>query len=119
MINKQAGFHKEIQLHVLRRLHQSPELSQRALAKELGISLGSINYCFQALMEKGLVKMQNFGQSKRKLGYIYLLTPAGIRQKSKLTSEFLKRKMIEYETLRKEIEQLQAESQSLEQFPEP
>lgn len=104
-----AGFQEEIQFEVLRRLHQSPDLSQRILAKELSISLGSINFCFQALVEKGWIKMHNFSQSKHKLWYAYLLTPAGIAEKSKLTAEFLKRKTIEYETLQREIEQLKAD----------
>lgn len=104
-----AGFQEEIQFRVLRRLHQTPDLSQRALAKELGISLGSINYCFQALMVKGWVKMQNFSRSQHKLGYVYLLTPTGLAQKSRLTAEFLKRRMGEYDALREEIEQLKTE----------
>ena len=86
-----AGFQEEIQFEVLRRLHQTPQVSQRALAKDLGVGLGTINFCFQALVEKGLVKMQNFSQSKNKLRYAYLLTPAGVVEKSKLTAEFLKR----------------------------
>jgi EPS-associated MarR family transcriptional regulator len=106
---KLVGFQQEIQLEVLRRLHQSPELSQRVLAKELGISLGSINYCFQALVEKGWIKMQNFSHSKNKLRYAYLLTSAGMAEKSKLTAEFLKRKVTEYETLQVEIEMLRSE----------
>jgi len=104
-----AGFQEEIQFEVLRRLHQAPDLSQRALAKELGISLGSINYCFQALVEKGWIKMQNFSQSKHKLRYAYLLTPAGVSEKSKMTAEFLKRKLAEYEMLQQEIERLKYE----------
>lgn len=104
-----AGFQEEIQFEVLRRLHQAPDLSQRALAKELGISLGSINYCFQALVEKGWIKMQNFSQSKHKLRYAYLLTPAGVSEKSKMTAEFLKRKLAEYEALQQEIERLKSE----------
>jgi len=107
--NNMADFQEEIQFQVLRRLHQTPEVSQRALARELGISLGSVNYCFQALVEKGWVKMQNFSRSENKLGYIYLLTPTGISQKSRLTTEFLRRKVAEYETLREEIEQLKAD----------
>ena len=110
-----AGFQEEIQLEVLRRLHQSPDLTQRVLAKELGISLGSINYCFQALAEKGWIKMQNFSKSKHKLRYAYLLTPAGISEKSKLTAEFLKRKTAVYEALKAEIEALQSESNLLNQ----
>ncbi len=107
--NKVAGFQEEIQLKVLRRLQQTPEVSQRVLAKELGISLGSINFCFQALVEKGWVKMQNFSQSKNKLRYAYLLTPTGVAEKSKLTTEFMKRKVAEYEALQLEIEILKSE----------
>ncbi len=94
---------------MLRRLHQTPQISQRALAKDLGVGLGTINFCFQALVEKGLVKMQNFSQSKNKLRYAYLLTPAGVAEKSKLTAEFLRRKVAEYEALRAEIEALTSE----------
>jgi EPS-associated MarR family transcriptional regulator len=108
-VNKLAGFQDEIQLQVLRRLHQTPEVSQRRLAKELGISLGSINFCFQALVEKGWVKMQNFSRSNNKLRYVYLLTPGGVAQKSKLTAEFMKRKVAEYEALQLEIESLRSE----------
>jgi EPS-associated MarR family transcriptional regulator len=104
-----AGFQEEIQFEVLRRLHQTPQVSQRALAKDLGVGLGTINFCFQALVEKGLVKMQNFSQSKNKLRYAYLLTPAGVAEKSKLTAEFLKSKVAEYETLQAEIEALKVE----------
>ena len=107
-----AGFQEEIQFEVLRRLHKTPQISQRALAKDLGVGLGTINFCFQALVEKGLVKMQNFSQSKNKLRYVYLLTPAGVAEKSKLTAEFLKRKVAEYETLQAEIETLKAELNS-------
>lgn len=107
-----AGFQEEIQFEVLRRLHQTPQVSQRALAKDLGVGLGTINFCFQALVGKGLVKMQNFSQSKNKLRYAYLLTPAGVAEKTKLTSEFLKCKVAEYETLQAEIETLKAEMSS-------
>jgi EPS-associated MarR family transcriptional regulator len=108
-INKFPGFQEEIQFKVLRRLHQTPEVSQRVLAKEFGISLGSINFCFQALVEKGCIKMQNFSQSKNKLRYAYLLTPAGMAEKSKLTAKFMLRKVAEYEALQVEIESLKAE----------
>ena len=104
-----AGFQEEIQFEVLRRLHQAPQVSQRALAKDLEVGLGTINFCLQALIEKGLVKMQNFSQSKNKLRYVYLLTPAGVTEKSKLTTEFLKRKVAEYERIRAEIEVLKAQ----------
>lgn len=107
-----AGFQEEIQFEVLRRLHQTPQISQRALAKDLGVGLGTINFCFQALIQKGLVKMQDFSKSKNKLRYAYLLTPAGVAEKSKMTAEFLKRKVAEYEALRAEIETLRAEMNS-------
>lgn len=109
MNNRRDEFQQVLQFQVLRRLHDNPDLSQRTLAKELGISLGSINYCFQALMEKGWVKMQNFSHSQHKLGYAYLLTPAGISEKSRLTLSFLRRKQAEYEDLQREIDVLQAE----------
>jgi EPS-associated MarR family transcriptional regulator len=108
-MNPKLTSQDEIQLKVLRMLHEQPDLSQRNLAKELGVSLGGINYCFKALVEKGWIKLENFNQSKHKLGYIYLLTPAGLLQKSKLTADFLKRKLIEYETLQVEIEFLNSE----------
>lgn len=109
-LDKRPPPQEDIQFQVLRRLQATPDISQRALAKELGISLGSINYCFQALMQKGWVKVQNFQQSNHKLGYMYLLTPSGIAQKSVLTGEFLKWKLQEYEALSREIEMLKAES---------
>lgn len=93
-------------------------LSQRILAKELGIGLGSINFCFQALVEKGLIMMQKLSQSQSKLRYAYLQTPVGIAEKSKLTDEFLKRKNLEYETLKAQIEVLQAENYLLKQSDE-
>lgn len=108
-LRKPSGFQVEIQFEVLRRLHQTPQVSQRALAKDLGVGLGTINFCFQALVEKGLVKMQNFSQSKSKLRYAYLLTPAGVAAKSKLTAEFLSRKVAEYESLQAEINVLKRE----------
>ena len=109
MNTRREEFQEHLQFQVLRRLHESPDLSQRTLAKELGASLGSINYCFQALMEKGWIKMQNFSHSQHKLGYAYLLTPAGISEKSRLTLSFLRRKQAEYEDLQREIDVLQAE----------
>jgi len=107
-----AGFKEEIQFEVLRRLLQTPQVSQRALAKDLGVGLGTINFCFHALVEKCLVKMQNFSQSNNKLLYAYILMPAGVAEKSKLTAEFLKRKVAEYETLQAEIQTLKAEINS-------
>jgi EPS-associated MarR family transcriptional regulator len=108
-MSQRATTQEDMQFQVLRRLHEAPDLSQRALAKEFGVSLGSINYCFQALIKKGWVKMQNFGESNHKMGYAYLLTPSGIAKKSTLAVRFLKRKMQEHEALRQEIERLRAE----------
>jgi EPS-associated MarR family transcriptional regulator len=95
-----------IQYKVLTLLKQHPDLSQRDMAQRLGISNGGMHYCLSALMEKGLVKLCNFANSKHKLGYFYLLTPHGIAQKTAMTSRFLERKMAEYEALRAEIEAL-------------
>jgi EPS-associated MarR family transcriptional regulator len=93
----------------MRLLQENPELSQRDLAGKLGMSLGGLNYCLKALMEKGFVKLENFQNSKHKLKYAYVLTPAGIAQKVGLTGRFLKRKMQEYEALKEEIEVLRTE----------
>lgn len=93
----------------MRILQENPDLTQRELAQELGVSVGGLNYCLKALMEKGWVKVQNFSQSKNKFGYVYILTPGGIAEKAALTTRFLKRKMEEYESLRAEIEALREE----------
>ncbi len=102
--------YEESHLKVLRLLESDPGLSQRELSRALGISLGKTNYCMRALLDKGLIKMQNFRSSESKLGYAYLLTPAGIAAKAELTRDFLKIKMREYEALKREIEQLQSEA---------
>lgn len=109
-MNPKLTSQDEIQLKVLRILHKQPELSQRNIAKELGVSLGGINYCFKALVEKGWIKLENFSASKHKLGYIYVLTPSGVMSKSKLTVNFLKKKLLEYEHLSNEINALKAET---------
>lgn len=101
----------ETHLRVLRLLATNPQLSQRELADSLGVSLGKANYCLRALLDKGLIKMRNFRNSQNKAAYAYYLTPAGIRRKSGLTASFLKRKINEYEALRREIEQLKMEAQ--------
>ena len=105
-MNPKLTSQDEIQLKVLRMLHEQPDLSQRNLAKELGVSLGGINYCFKALVEKGWIKLENFSASKHKLGYLYLLTPSGVLRKSILTKNFLNRKINEFNKLKKEIEEL-------------
>lgn len=101
--------HNEAHLKVLRCIEGNPEISQRELAKELGISLGKTNYCVKALMEKGWVKAKNFKNSKNKLAYVYVLTPTGLDQKSRMTYAFLRRKEAEFEALRLEIELLAKE----------
>lgn len=93
------------QFNVLRKINSNPNISQRDLAKELNLSLGKINYCLKALKSKGLVKIQNFKKSKNKMGYAYILTPRGISTKTKITINFMKKKMREYEELKKEIVQ--------------
>jgi len=100
---------EEVALRLIRLLQTCPELNQRELAQEMGISLGGLNYCLNALIDKGFVKMANFSKSKNKFKYVYLLTPQGIAEKVALTSRFLKRKMEEYEALKAEIEALKSE----------
>ena len=110
---------EDTHLRLLRLLEARPDLSQRDLARELGTSLGKVNYCLNALIDKGLVKVRNFRNSNNKLAYAYLLTPRGIESKATITVHFLKRKMAEYETLKAEIEQLQHEVRELgERRPE-
>ena len=92
------------QFNVLRKINSNPNVSQRDLANELNLSLGKINYCLKALKSKGLVKIQNFNKSKNKMGYAYILTPRGISEKTKITINFMKRKMEEYEELKKELD---------------
>ena len=88
---------------VLRKIKTKPETTQRELADELGFSLGKLNYCLKALRAKGLIKIENFRKNPNKINYIYVLTPKGIAEKAKLTINFMKRKMKEYEELKKEI----------------
>ena len=89
--------------NVLRKIQQKPESSQRELAEDLGFSLGKLNYCLKALKVKGLVKIKNFKKNPNKLNYIYVLTPKGVAEKTKLTLNFMKRKMKEYDELKREI----------------
>jgi MarR family transcriptional regulator, temperature-dependent positive regulator of motility len=98
-------------LSVLRLLNESPRMTQREMARELGVSLGKTNYCLRALLAKGFVKVQNFRKSPHKRGYVYLLTPEGVAAKAELTRQFLARKREEYEALRAEIQRLQQEAE--------
>ena len=100
---------QEIHLKVLRHLEDNPEVSQRELAEVLGVSLGKTNYCLKALINKGLVKANNFKNNANKRAYLYVLTPKGIETKARVSVSFLKRKMEEYEALKQEIDQLKAE----------
>ncbi len=97
---------------VLRILKDNPDITQRELAVKLGLSLGGLNYCLRALIEKGCIKMQNFSQSKNKFGYVYILTPQGIAERAALTNNFLRRKLAEYEALKFEIQSLESELNS-------
>jgi EPS-associated MarR family transcriptional regulator len=94
----------------LKVLQENPGVSQRTLAKEVGINVSTINFCLKALVEKGWIKMGNFSKNPDKLSYAYLLTPTGVAEKAVLTRRFLQRKMAEYEKLRGEIEALQLET---------
>lgn len=89
---------------VLRKIKNRPNSTQRELAEELGFSLGKLNYCLKALKAKGFVKIENFAKNPNKFNYIYVLTPKGISEKTKLTINFMKRKMKEYDELKKELE---------------
>ena len=88
---------------IMRKIDKQPESSQRDLAEELGFSLGKLNYCLKKLKEKGLIKIRNFEKNPNKLNYIYILTPKGIGEKTKLTVSFMKKKIKEYEELKKEL----------------
>ena len=91
--------------NVLRKIQRKPKSSQRELAKDLGFSLGKLNYCIKALKSKGMIKINNFKKNPQKINYIYVLTPKGITEKTQLTLNFMKIKMKEYDELRKEAEE--------------
>ena len=105
----------DLHYRVLKHLEAHPDGTQRDLAKALGISLGSTNFCVRALIDHGWVKVQNFRRSDNKLAYAYLLTPQGIDAKARITARFLQRKRAEYEALKAEIAQLDAEVRSQSQ----
>jgi len=111
LTSRQSQLQEDTAFRVLRILEAEPDISQRALADRLGVSLGGLNYCLKALVDKGFVKLENFSNSRHKFGYVYLLTPAGLAEKAALTGRFLKRKMREYERLKAEIEDLRREAQ--------
>jgi EPS-associated MarR family transcriptional regulator len=110
MTSRQAKIQEDTHFRIMRILQDNPDLTQRELADKLGMSVGGLNYCLNALIDKGFVKMAKFSKSKNKFKYVYLLTtPQGITEKVALTSRFLKRKMEEYDALKVEIEALKAE----------
>lgn len=112
MTSRQSQIQEDTYFRILRILQANPELSQRDLAKQLGMSLGGLNYCLKALIQKGFVKLENFQNSKHKFGYAYILTPSGIAKKMAMTAGFLQRKMDEYEKLKTELELLNQELSS-------
>ena len=105
---------KDIHLDLLRKLEANPNYTQRELSQEMGVSLGKINYCMKKLIDKGWIKLSNFGHNPNKTVYIYLLTPKGIEQKTRLTLSFLKIKMEEYEVLKNEISKLKQDAEKLQ-----
>jgi len=105
-MSRQARLQEDTSFRVLRILEENPDLTQRELAGQVGMSLGGFNYCIKALIEKGYVKAENFQNSKNKFKYVYVLTPSGIAQRIAITGRFLNRKLEEYEALKKEIELL-------------
>jgi EPS-associated MarR family transcriptional regulator len=100
---------EEFTFQVVRLIDRDPEISQRQISNELGVSLGKVNYCLKALMGRGLIKARNFKSSDNKRAYLYVLTPAGIENKAKITVGFLHRKIEEFEQLKTEIKELQRE----------
>jgi EPS-associated MarR family transcriptional regulator len=98
----------DVHFRVLHLLEEEPELTQRELAQKLGISLGGVNYCLKALIEIGHIKVGNFSKNPNKSVYLYLLTPQGVAEKANLAADFLKRKMVEYYALKKEIDAIQS-----------
>lgn len=100
----------DVHYKLMRLLDANPGMSQREVAREMGISLGKVNYCLQALMRKGWIKATNFKNSQNKAAYMYLLTPRGLESKASLTLKYLKIKVLEYEALRVEIEEMRREA---------
>ena len=113
MVKALKSIDPDVHFRVLHLLEEEPELTQRELAQKLGISLGGVNYCLKALIEIGHIKVSNFSKNLNKSVYLYLLTPKGIAEKAKLTAGFLKRKMMEYHALKKEIDAIKSKVNSV------
>jgi EPS-associated MarR family transcriptional regulator len=109
MTSRRSKIQEDTYFRVLRILQESPDVTQREIAQLLGVSTSGLNYCLNALIDKGWVKVHNFSESKNKFGYVYLLTPSGIAEKTALTGRFLHRKLKEYEEMRAEIDSLMSE----------
>lgn len=116
MMAKRQTLREQTQFRILRLLQDNPEMSQRDLAHTLGVSLGSVNYCLQALVQKGLLKFSNFAVSEDKRRYAYVLTPKGLAKRAALTAGFLRRKLAEYEALKREIASLEAEMTQIQPY---
>lgn len=114
MASRRSKIQEDTNFRVLRILQERPDVTQREIAEIIGVSTSGLNYCLNALIEKGWVKVHNFSESKNKFGYVYLLTPSGVAQKAALTGRFLQRKLREYEEMRAEIESLRSEVLSIE-----
>ncbi len=104
----------EYRYRILKLLENKPSASQREIASELGVSLGRVNFCLQALAEKGLIKVNNFRRNESKRAYLYYLTPKGIKEKARVTVRFLKVKLDEYEVLKRQVEELKREASEVE-----
>ena len=109
MTSRRSRLQEDTYFRVLRILQDRPDVTQREIAQLLGVSTSGLNYCLNALIDKGWVKVHNFSESKNKFGYVYLLTPSGIAEKAARTGRFLQRKLLEYEAMRAEIESLRGE----------
>jgi EPS-associated MarR family transcriptional regulator len=107
--SRHAKTQEDTYFRIMRLVEEQPYISQRDMAEKVGISLGSLNYCLKALMDKGFVKLENFQNSKHKSKYAYILTPSGIAKKVSVTGRFLKRKLQEYEALKVEIDSLKSQ----------
>jgi EPS-associated MarR family transcriptional regulator len=110
MTSRRSQLQEDTYFRILRMLQDNPDMTQREIAQSLGLSTSGLNYCLKALIAKGWIKVQNFSQSKNKFGYIYVLTPQGLREKADLMTRFLGRKMQEYEALKAEIKALKSEA---------
>jgi EPS-associated MarR family transcriptional regulator len=118
MSSRQKKLQEDTEFRVLRMLEAQPDVTQRDLAENAGISVGAINYCLKALIAKGMVKMQNFSESRNKFGYVYVLTSDGLLHRAAMTQAFLKRKLAEYAALQQEIESLRRDAGTIA-FNEP